>query len=72
MPKPFNNSHFFGVPRVAVVDRFDCNYELWIMSLPDANPFLGISTLAVMCPLFQQRQSKDFVSDFVTFDWKKI
>jgi hypothetical protein len=42
------------------------------MSLPDAYPFLGISTLAVMCPLFQQRQSKDFVSDFVTFDYKKM
>jgi hypothetical protein len=27
MPLPLNNSHFFGVPREAVVDRFDCNQK---------------------------------------------
>jgi hypothetical protein len=25
MPQHLNNGRFFGVPRVAVVDRFDCN-----------------------------------------------
>jgi hypothetical protein len=25
------NGHFFGVPRVAVVDRFDCTFDLMIV-----------------------------------------